>query len=141
MKGRRSLFGTAMVVATVAAAPVIPVTPTSPDAQLTAIGREALPLLREYDRLNQVWFTLDHDDPEVDRVGDASDAIYDRLSVLRDQAQDLPAASLAGAAAQAVFLRLDMLIECSRKSGMAFDGTAQERLWTFLGELTQTGAA
>ena len=139
---RRSAIGFSL--AAMAAGLTVPVLASAgdPDAELIAIGREAAPLVAEFDRSTAVFFALPDGDPAIEEVARAGDRPFDRLSELAVQAATLRAATLNGLAAKAILLRHLMLTEFGERHVFVSDETDLTDLtWSLVCDLAGSVAA
>jgi hypothetical protein len=114
----------------------------NPDAELIAIGREAAPLVDEFDRYTAAFFALPDGDPGIKRAGHAGDRSYDRLRELVAQAMPLRAATLNGLAAKAILLRHLMLLEFGERHVFVSDETDLTDLtWSLVSDLAGSAVA
>jgi hypothetical protein len=95
----------------------------NPDAELIAIGREAAPLVDEFDRHTAAFFALPEGDPAIERTAQAGDQSFDRLRGLATQAAPLRATTLDGLAAKGILLRHLMTLEFGEFGVFVSDGT------------------
>jgi hypothetical protein len=113
-----------------------------PDAELIEIGREAAPLVDEFDRHTAMFFALDSSDPAFERVAHAGDQSFDRLKELATQAAPLRAATLDGLAAKAILLRHLMTLEFGEFGIFVSDGTPlADLMWSLTCDLAGRAAA
>lgn len=136
MSGRRSLLGTLAAFAVVpAAVPVVTAAVLQPDAVLLAMGREAAPLIAEYERLTARYFALPPGHPGVREAGDASAAIYDRLEELTDLAQETRATTLDGFKAKARLLQHGLRSTNRMDGKVRLIDPEQELAWSLVADL------
>ena len=82
-----------------------------PDAALLSIGREAVPLIAEYQRNLVAFFALPSGHPDLEKVSALNNAPAERLEALLEAALPLRPTTLPGFAAKARLLRWQVLLQ------------------------------
>jgi len=136
MSSRRNLLAT---VAAAAVAPAVLASPTHPDAELIAIGREALPLIEEYERFTAAWYALPDEHPDSNRVADLATPASDRLDELLKRAMPMKATTPEGCRVKAAILQHEL--RCFYRIGgvMVFENPAEEMAWSLVCDMLTIG--
>ena len=138
MSGRRSLLGGVAAALALAPAAAMPAPATSADAELIAMGREARPLIAEYERLTHLFFTASTQ-AERFQASDDSDPAYERLDELFDQALELRATTLEGFKAKALLLQHGLRSANRMDGHVTFSDPEQEMAWSLVADLLGNG--
>jgi hypothetical protein len=110
-----------------------------PDAELIAIGREALPLIAEYERFTADLYALPSDHPDFNRVADLALPASDRLDQLWDQVILMQATTPEGHRVKAAFLQHEMRCTYRIAGVMTFENPAQEMAWSLVCDMLTNG--
>lgn len=110
-----------------------------PDAELIAIGREALLLIEEYERFIAAWYALPKNHPDFNRVADLAQPASDRLDELLEQAMPIRASTQDGYRVKAAILQHELRCFYRIAGVMTFENPAGKMAWSLVCDMLASG--